>query len=414
MEKIQRKTERSHEENQERAYIAASRRADRSIEARVQSARMASEIHKKRTGKGFKISEEIVMKEEMYEEEDDDLPRAYRMLASHLQTSSPELNNRLNAYITNQVAMASIARQKEVDRLFATQFPGAQRLGQSLAQSPYYQALQQNQASPSPQYANQTGSPSQYSMNYSPANDSVSYSPTSQNWSPTSQSFSRDRSQSISQPPMMPHQNRSSVSRHGSTDDRSPPALTPGSGQTDTPRSQATPTATQSFSFTPSATSVPVDPSLTMPAVSAAQTVSPFTSELPPETRMMAPVDKNDPLWPFLMGDSGELVGSDRFFGYANDAGAESLASMMGPPMKDQSALAGSLPILSSKNHAGNLFPLPTTPGKDQAIPSLEPQDMFPIFDGSRIGTPGGGDGDAWEAWVNTEQWIGEAGAEIS
>ena len=38
------KTERSHEENQERAYVAASRRSDRGIEARIKSARMAAEI----------------------------------------------------------------------------------------------------------------------------------------------------------------------------------------------------------------------------------------------------------------------------------------------------------------------------------------------------------------------------------
>ncbi len=46
-------TQRSHEENQERAYIAASRRTDRTIEARLPSAKIASDLHKKRTGRGF-------------------------------------------------------------------------------------------------------------------------------------------------------------------------------------------------------------------------------------------------------------------------------------------------------------------------------------------------------------------------
>jgi hypothetical protein len=69
------KTLRTHEENQERAYIAASRRTDRSIEARVESANRASEVHKKRTGRRFRITEDAVAREEMYEEEDDDLPR---------------------------------------------------------------------------------------------------------------------------------------------------------------------------------------------------------------------------------------------------------------------------------------------------------------------------------------------------
>ncbi|KAF2666565.1 hypothetical protein BT63DRAFT_311553 [Microthyrium microscopicum] len=61
---------RTHEENQERAYIAASRRSDRSIEARLESARRASEIHKRRVGRALRVTEEAVLNEEMYEEED--------------------------------------------------------------------------------------------------------------------------------------------------------------------------------------------------------------------------------------------------------------------------------------------------------------------------------------------------------
>ena len=55
------KTERTHEENQERAYIAASRRSDRSLEARVESARRASEIHKRRTGRSLRVTEQDVI-----------------------------------------------------------------------------------------------------------------------------------------------------------------------------------------------------------------------------------------------------------------------------------------------------------------------------------------------------------------
>ncbi|CAG8557368.1 276_t:CDS:2 [Ambispora gerdemannii] len=63
-----RNEERTHEENQERAFIAASHRGDRSLEARMESARKASEVHKKRTGKALKITEEDVRNEEMYRE----------------------------------------------------------------------------------------------------------------------------------------------------------------------------------------------------------------------------------------------------------------------------------------------------------------------------------------------------------
>src|ERR1019366_8143854 len=86
-------TERTHEENQERAYIAASRRSDRSLEARVESARRASEIHKRRTGRSLRVTEEDVRNEEMYEEEDDDLPLQYRHLTAHLRTGNPDFNN---------------------------------------------------------------------------------------------------------------------------------------------------------------------------------------------------------------------------------------------------------------------------------------------------------------------------------
>ncbi|OSS46560.1 hypothetical protein B5807_08576 [Epicoccum nigrum] len=96
------KTERTHEENQERAYIAASRRSDRSLEARIESARRASEIHKKRTGRALRVTEQDVINEEMYEEEDDDLPTQYQRLNAHLHTSSVIFNKKLHDYIATQ------------------------------------------------------------------------------------------------------------------------------------------------------------------------------------------------------------------------------------------------------------------------------------------------------------------------
>ncbi|KPM36573.1 hypothetical protein AK830_g10006 [Neonectria ditissima] len=130
---LRRKTQRSHEQNQERAYVAASRRADRSIEARVQSARMASQVHKARTGKALRVSEEIVMKDEMYEEEDDGFPRSYHMLGPHLQTASPtDMNSRVDAYLKSRVTMAQMVnttdkdwRDNDINRQFAQCFPSA-------------------------------------------------------------------------------------------------------------------------------------------------------------------------------------------------------------------------------------------------------------------------------------------------
>ncbi|PBP20827.1 hypothetical protein BUE80_DR008473 [Diplocarpon rosae] len=88
------KTERTHEENQERAYIAASRRSDRSLEARVESARRASEIHKRRTGRGLRVTEK--------------------------DTGNPEFNHRLEAYLTTNVAMRS-ALERTISNSYASQ-----------------------------------------------------------------------------------------------------------------------------------------------------------------------------------------------------------------------------------------------------------------------------------------------------
>ncbi|CAI6338496.1 unnamed protein product [Periconia digitata] len=107
------KTERTHEENQERAYIAASRRSDRSLEARIESARRASDIHKKRTGRGLRVTEQDVINEEMYEEEDDDLPTQYQRLNAHLHTSSQVFNKKLQDYIAAQTGVRHMFMQQQ-------------------------------------------------------------------------------------------------------------------------------------------------------------------------------------------------------------------------------------------------------------------------------------------------------------
>ncbi|KAK0263557.1 hypothetical protein LTR35_017556 [Friedmanniomyces endolithicus] len=109
------KTERTHEENQERAFIAASRRNDRSLEARVESARRASETHKRRTGRSLRVTEQDVINEEMYEEEDDDLPMQYRRLTAHLQTQNADFSQRLQSYVINQMAMRQAVSNAAID-----------------------------------------------------------------------------------------------------------------------------------------------------------------------------------------------------------------------------------------------------------------------------------------------------------
>ncbi|KAK3615557.1 hypothetical protein LTR56_026518 [Elasticomyces elasticus] len=111
------KTDRSHEENQERAYIAASRRSDRTLEGRVESARRASEVHKRRTGRSLRVTEQDVVDEEVYEEEDDDLATQYRCLTAHLQTQNDDFNRRFQSHLLNHVAMRHATGNAAVDSM---------------------------------------------------------------------------------------------------------------------------------------------------------------------------------------------------------------------------------------------------------------------------------------------------------
>ncbi|KKY20201.1 hypothetical protein UCDDS831_g05002 [Diplodia seriata] len=137
------KTERTHEENQERAYIAASRRSDRSLEARIESARRASEIHKKRTGRALRVTEQDVVNEEMYEEEDDDLPAQYRRLTAHLQTNSADFNRKLHAYLaTHQAGRQALFDQSFMGG-FGHTYPNAPHFAPQMMmhQPPYQQQM---------------------------------------------------------------------------------------------------------------------------------------------------------------------------------------------------------------------------------------------------------------------------------
>jgi hypothetical protein len=166
-------------ENQERAFIAASRRQDRSIDARVISARQASDIHRKRTGKGFKITEEIVLKEEMYEEEDDDLIRAYRTMASlppHLRAQSPAMRQRVSAFLDVKIAAANAVvgvdnhdtweQSNPINQAFAAAFPEHEmRRRASLAQQAEQLRLRQEQQQQQQQQNAELGLQQSYAHN---------------------------------------------------------------------------------------------------------------------------------------------------------------------------------------------------------------------------------------------------------
>ncbi|OTA53902.1 hypothetical protein K449DRAFT_439849 [Hypoxylon sp. EC38] len=346
-------TERSHEENQERAYIAASRRADRSLEARVQSARQASEIHRRRTGRGLKVSEEIVLKEEMYEEEEDDLPRQYKYLTAHLQTNSNDMNHRVNAYITTQAAMATMARYNEVNRLFSESFPAAVAYQQHLNNSAYMAPLMKNDGN--------------FSHRMSMSGSSHG-SPATRTHSVSSQSQFGRRDSTIVESPV-PHSSATVMS--------SPPALTPGSStDAETSELKSTPYQTPS-AFSP----LHLDPQLAQPSTSS----SIFTSELPNEIKMMANIEMTDPMAIHFMGDNpsayqmfgpypGDTTTQEDPLNDKLDQGTETFSPHEAPFQDDS--------FLSSIDTSVNLLDVPT--------------DSY-----SRLGTPAGGTGDGWESFVD-------------
>lgn len=91
---------------------------------------MASKIHKKRTGKGFKITKEIVLNEEMYEEENNNLPRSHRLLGANLPTASADVKT--NTDLSNKIEVSKMLaraneewRENEINRLFARYFQNA-------------------------------------------------------------------------------------------------------------------------------------------------------------------------------------------------------------------------------------------------------------------------------------------------
>lgn len=306
------KTERTHEENQERAYIAASRRSDRSLEARVESARRASEIHKRRTGRSLRVTEQDVVNEEMYEEEDDDLPMQYRRLTAHLQTGSADFNRRLSAYLTNHVAMRS-ALDQAITNSYAQQYPNAPQFAhnhQNMYPSPFIHQNMPQQQSP------QTYAQSPYTM-----------PPT-----PTFPHVQNGRSQSVSGGPEMPRYSQSlptsspaqvvsPVVERRRTSAPSKSVSPPGSTSRTPQLVQATPTAQQPNS----SCKVPQDrkPSIAMQAppqpLQRPQTfhhlhnysdLTPLSTSLPAESQQMlsSALDPNDSLTSMLMSGSENMA----------------------------------------------------------------------------------------------------------
>ena len=126
------------------------------------------------------MTEQDVINEEMYEEEDDDLPYQYRRLTAHLQTGSADFNRRLAAYLTNHVAMRT-ALDQAIASSYAQQFANAPHLAsQNRAAAAAAAATSSNPAEayfPSPmlpQYQNQHQHQHQHQSPISPPPSAIS------------------------------------------------------------------------------------------------------------------------------------------------------------------------------------------------------------------------------------------------
>jgi hypothetical protein len=336
------KTERTHEENQERAYIAASRRSDRSLEARIESARRASEIHKKRTGRALRVTEQDVINEEMYEEEDDDLPTQYQRLNAHINSSNIMFNKKLHDYIATQHGVRSMFMSQYQNPPFQqplgfggnaglssmpppqfgpTMVPGFQQPTPYSPTSGPSQSFRQ-----APYQIPQRPSPHQRSMSIQLPNSATTFDPTAlqMNGDVTTPQGGGDRRLSL--PPQAFGQNPNAGQEGASQAMFSPSSsvhspLTPSSG---VPLSRD-PSRLQSEADTPAFAYSPTS----FPMSSQVFSGNPLTLSLPPESQQLigSALDPNDPHTAILMSGSNNLAQPFSNYTYNPNATKQSTSS---------------------------------------------------------------------------------------
>ncbi|KAF2260975.1 hypothetical protein CC78DRAFT_380543 [Lojkania enalia] len=344
------KTERTHEENQERAYIAASRRSDRSLEARIESARRASEIHKKRTGRGLRVTEQDVANEEMYEEEEEDMPTQFQRLSAHFHTNSLLFNRKLSDYIATQTAVRNqFLQQYSALPLqgFGQQFPSNLAQVPSQTVNPYM--TQQQMAFPqmfnrTPQTFNQSSPPyspqtfHQPQLHHRQAPYSIPQRPqahqrsasiptfpsapgfqqTTQLASPTTETSYGEGQRRMSLPPQILEQSTPQM-----TDDLTRPPLSQSTTSQSGPQQASSLQRKASCGSTtpPSAHDSPIsqagNPSSTTYSLMApnyatsnqSMNTNPLSMSLPPESQQFvgSTLDPTDPLTPMFMAGSDRI-----------------------------------------------------------------------------------------------------------
>jgi hypothetical protein len=330
------------------------------------------------------VTEQDVINEEMYEEEDDDLPMQYRRLTAHLQTGNADFNRRLSAYLTNHVAMRS-ALEQSISNSYAQQYPNAPQFAnqQSMFPSPMWAHQAQQQMMQPPQ------SPSMYRQAPypSPRVQQQGFQP-----SPHHRSASIATSQEFSASPHSPVIN--SDSRRISMP--TAPATIDSPVQTRTPVSASSTISQQKPSFPQGSFSQQFQQHSQFPYDTSFDNFnSPFTTVLPAETQGLlgSTLDMNDPLSRMMMQGSTALPGN--FYDFSNQSLPQTTSIGKHQSYPNPDGLSSTLAPLSQD-----------TLQRPQDYSNT--QDFFneALNAGSNGVTPAGTPGlNDWQSYINTDAW---------
>lgn len=329
-----------------------------------------------------------MINEEMYEEEDDDLPLQYRRLTAHLQTGSADFNRRLAAYLTNQVAMRS-AMEQMVNNQYPPQYGNPQYPQASQGMFPSPMMPPQNMTHSPQQSYRAAPYPSPHQANFRQLH-ARAYSMTGPNATPNPREA-------------MDHRR---MSTPGNVQQIGPKPVNTDSKESDPEYMRQTQSATVPGSQFP-----------------MWQDMLPITTSLPPESQqMLGPaLDMNDPFQAQLMN------GSDQFTNLAGYPWGDSSRGIKGMPVHPSAwpgmsaTLAPSALVSTPTSNATTPDTMATT-ARDSTAPSsgldfhfsqeskglnLQNFDGFSseAVDSGQV-TPGEG---FWDNFVNDGHWAEEA-----
>ena len=355
------------------------------------------------------MTEQDVVNEEMYEEEDDDLPMQYRRLTAHLQTGSADFNRRLSAYLTNHVAMRS-AFDQAITTSYAQQYPNAPQFShnQNIFPSPFAMNLAQQQQNHSYGQPNplpgSPGTPS-YRPGQPPRTDSNSHSQNTPLISPPMQTTRSDLSM-----PQITQRRKSSQS--SKTSSRSP--VMQRTSMPPTPNSQHYEQKGEEQS-TQNGVAVQGSPHQQQQRFSNLNgypSVSPFSMALPVETQMLlnGALDPNDPMTSALMAGSDNMASPYHYSSHAYSkprsfsSSFGGMSSTLAPSALDMQSRQQDFSQPTSINSAAPASAPPTQLGFDN--PEFSKSQMFSSANssqGSGTETPVLDAG--WDAFINDNSW---------